>query len=975
MVTATGGASGNAVTFTSTTDLVCSVAGSTVTALAAGNCVIAANQAANANYTAAPQATQTIAVSAGQQSLIFGSTPTLAVGGTGTVTATGGSSGNPVTFTSINPKVCAVSGTNGSTVTALAAGNCIIAANQAANVNYSAAPQATLTITIRKVSPAKTYSDNGDGTVTDPTTGLTWLRCSMGQTWDGKTCTGTAGTYTFDQANALTSMVRFAGQNDWRLPNIRELLTIVDRSKYFPAIDPIAFPATSSSVFWSASADAYDSAGAWYVAFGYGDAGSFYKYGVNQVRLVRAGQSFGLLNIARPDTDYVDQGDGTAMHTPSHLIWQRCAVGQSWTGTTCSGTPSTYTWEAAKALTSSFAGQTDWRLPTEEELLSLVDYGKVGPAINSSLFPAASFPWWFWSASAYADDYKFDFAWVVFFGRGEADGDGKIAGNGNQVRFVRDGQCFALSVVSSAGTGQITSRADTGMACNTAAGATGYFTGDVVTLTASPAANLISWGGACTSTSAATTCTVTMDSEKTVTASFKGSQNLIFGSAPTLAVGGTGTVTATGGASGNAVTFTSATDLVCSLAGSTVTALAAGNCVIAANQAANANYSAAPQATQTIAVSAGAQSLTLGLTPTLAVGGTATVSATGGASGNAVTFTSTTSAICTTGGTNGSTVTALTAGNCVIAANQAANANYSAAPQATQTIAVSAGAQSLTFGLAPTLVVGGTGTVTATGGASGNPITFASTTLSVCSVTGSTVKALTAGDCTVTADQAGNANYTAAAQAKQTITIGKTGLDLLPGWNLLGNASDQPVAVDAVFADKSLVNTVWKWDAATPGWQFYTPTLLAADLQTYAVSKNYGVLTSINPGEGFWVNASAKVKTTLPAFAGAPFYLGASQLVQGWNLVATAANATPAAFNLSLTDPLAPPPSTGSVPINLTTLWAWDNPLSKWCFYAPNLEGQGGTALFDYTAGKGYLDFTATGKLLGSGMGFWVNKP
>jgi hypothetical protein len=91
--------------------------------------------------------------------------------------------------------------------------------------------------------------------------------------------------------------------------------------------------------------------------------------------------------------------------------------------------------------------------------------------------------------------------------------------------------------------------------------------------------------------------------------------------------------------------------------------------------------------------------------------------------------------------------------------------------------------------------------------------------------------------------------------------------------------------------------------------------------------------------------------------------------------VATAANATPAAFNLSLTDPLAPPPSTGSVPINLTTLWAWDNPLSKWCFYAPNLEGQGGTALFDYTAGKGYLDFTATGKLLGSGMGFWVNKP
>jgi hypothetical protein len=98
-------------------------------------------------------------------------------------------------------------------------------------------------------------------------------------------------------------------------------------------------------------------------------------------------------------------------------------------------------------------------------------------------------------------------------------------------------------------------------------------------------------------------------------------------------------------------------------------------------------------------------------------------------------------------------------------------------------------------------------------------------------------------------------------------------------------------------------------------------------------------------------------------------------LTQGWNLVATAANVTPAAFNLSLTDPLAPPPNVATVPVNLSTLWAWDNPQSKWYFYAPNLEGQGGTALFDYTASKGYLDFTTTGKSMGARTGFWVNKP
>ena len=87
-------------------------------------------------------------------------------------------------------------------------------------------------VLVGSVSPAlaaKTYSDNGDGTVTDPTTGLTWMRCSMGQTWDGvnSTCTGTASTYTFDQANALTGTLTFAGQSDWRVPTIQELQTIL----------------------------------------------------------------------------------------------------------------------------------------------------------------------------------------------------------------------------------------------------------------------------------------------------------------------------------------------------------------------------------------------------------------------------------------------------------------------------------------------------------------------------------------------------------------------------------------------------------------------------------------------------------------------------------------------------------------------------------------------------------------------------
>jgi hypothetical protein len=420
------------------------------------------------------------------------------------------------------------------------------------------------------------------------------------------------------------------------------------------------------------------------------------------------------------------------------------------------------------------------------------------------------------------------------------------------------------------------------------------------------------------------------------------------------------------------------TPSICTVAGSTVTALAAGSCIIAANQAGNANYTAALQVTQTIVVGPGSQSISFGAIPSLTVGGLGALTATGGASGNAVTFTSTTLPICTVAG---STVTALAVGNCVIAANQAGNANYTAAPELTVILLVDKFQQYVGFGVAPNLNIGSSAQLNVLGTSPTadigpqKPIVVTSSTPSICTVAAYTVTALTAGDCVLVVNQAGDVNYADAPQATQTITIGKAGVDLLPGWNLLGNASDQPVAVDVVFSDKALVNTVWKWDAATPGWQFYTPTLLATDLQTYAASKNYGVLSIINPGEGFWVNASAKVKTSLPTFSGAPFYLGVQQMVKGWNLVATADNATPAAFNLSLTDPLAAPPTTGTVPLNLTTLWAWDNPASKWYFYAPNLEGQGSSALFDYTASKGYLDFTATGKTLGAGTGFWVNKP
>jgi YVTN family beta-propeller protein len=156
-LTATGG-SGNPVVFTvdpSSGSGVCNVSGtngSTVNYTAAGSCVIDANQTGNANYTAAPPVTQTITVGQAAQSISFTAPGTGTVGGSATLTATGGGSGNPVVFT-VDPSSgsgCNVSGTNGSTVNYTAAGSCVIDANQAGNANYTAAPPVTATITVNQ---------------------------------------------------------------------------------------------------------------------------------------------------------------------------------------------------------------------------------------------------------------------------------------------------------------------------------------------------------------------------------------------------------------------------------------------------------------------------------------------------------------------------------------------------------------------------------------------------------------------------------------------------------------------------------------------------------------------------------------------------------------------------------------------------------------------------------------------------------
>lgn len=101
---------------------------------------------------------------------------------------------------------------------------------------------------------ALSYRDNGNGTVTDIRSGLTWEK---------KTDANVNENYTWESAfayvaelNAMNGGAGFAGHNDWRLPNVRELLSIVDYGRANPSIHPIFGPTAgvlNYVMFWSST--------------------------------------------------------------------------------------------------------------------------------------------------------------------------------------------------------------------------------------------------------------------------------------------------------------------------------------------------------------------------------------------------------------------------------------------------------------------------------------------------------------------------------------------------------------------------------------------------------------------------------------------------------------------------------------------------------------------------------------------------
>ncbi len=426
------------------------------------------------------------------------------------------------------------------------------------------------------------YIDNGDGTVTDTGTGLMWQKVAPTGTyiWAGALvyCENLI-LNNDDEWTSGTANASGAKYSDWRLPTAKELASLVDTTQHNPAINTAFFPGTVAWEHWSSTTHAINFNVAWYVNFHGGFVYPNLKIYDRNVRAVRSGQSGSFDNLTLwpvPDTGQTTCYDGTvsitcpdpgeafygqdasySINTPAYAkfdagctplpdnatTWAMVrdeVTGLIWENKTDDGSihdkDNTYTWydnnsatnggyagtpgdgtdtmDFIRALnTANYGGFSDWRMPTEKELQSIVDYGHYNQSINNTYFPNTGASY-YWSSTTNVDDLGY--AWSVDFSLGYYVYSNSKA-NSRYARAVR-GPVTMVIAKTGAGAGTVTS-ADSKIDCGSDCSAT-YPSCSEVALTAMAASGstFAGWsGGECSGTGS---CTVTMNENLTVTATF-----------------------------------------------------------------------------------------------------------------------------------------------------------------------------------------------------------------------------------------------------------------------------------------------------------------------------------------------------------------------------------------------------------------------------------------------------------------------
>ncbi len=255
------------------------------------------------------------------------------------------------------------------------------------------------------------YADNGDDTVTDGVTGLMWQQAP-------------AYGLSYDQAVAGASSAGTGGYDDWRLPSIKELYSLIDfrgvtgrsAAESTPYLDTGVFEFRyGNEAAGERFIDAQYCSSTRYVGTTMG--GTPTVFGVNfadgrikgypivrprggaktfHVRYVRGRSGYGV-------NDFRDGGDGTITDRATGLTWARSdsGFGMDWT--------EALAW-VQRMNAKSYLGHDDWRLPNAKELQSLVDYSRapatgtaaIDPLFELSRLADGTYPY-FWTSTTHLD--------------------------------------------------------------------------------------------------------------------------------------------------------------------------------------------------------------------------------------------------------------------------------------------------------------------------------------------------------------------------------------------------------------------------------------------------------------------------------------------------------------------------------------------------------------------------------------------
>ena len=257
------------------------------------------------------------------------------------------------------------------------------------------------------------YTDLGNGAVRDNVTCLVWEKSP--DTTQG-----------FWQANSdhCASLVTssFAGYSDWRLPTRVEMASLVDFARTGDAIDTAAFPKEPSGYYrtgsdWYETITGQNSSGfSWIYGMSSGFTSNAYAKATSNayVRCVRGnGTGEGQTVFAAPPPNQYTAASGEVTDNYTGLVWQQ----------TDSAAPSGATvipWSGAAGYCAGLGlnGHT-WRVPSINELATLVDEAHVGPAINKTMFPNTKYGSysnnWYWASTTYGTS---SYGWAINFDDG-----------------------------------------------------------------------------------------------------------------------------------------------------------------------------------------------------------------------------------------------------------------------------------------------------------------------------------------------------------------------------------------------------------------------------------------------------------------------------------------------------------------------------------------------------------------------------